>query len=71
MQQSALQMKLEKIKNVIGELYQDEDAISAANLELIKLQITEYEELIGPEMDAAEVLYVESRLNELALRLGI
>jgi len=71
MEQSALQMKLEKIKDVVRELYQDEDAISAANLELIKLQITEYEELIGPDMDEAEVLYVESRLNELALRLGI
>jgi len=71
MEQNALQMKLDKIKNVISELYQDEDAISAANLEIMKLQITEYEELIGPEMDEAEVVYVESRLNELALRLGI
>ena len=71
MEQNALQMKQDKIKNVISELYQDADAISAANLELMKLQITEYEELIGPEMDDAEALYVESRLNEPALRLGI
>jgi hypothetical protein len=71
MEPKALQMKLDKIKNVISELYQDEDAISAANLELMKLQITEYEELIGPGMDEAEMFYVESRLDELALRLGI
>ena len=71
MEQKALQMKLDKIKNVISELYQDEDANSAANLELMKLQILEYEELIGPEMDEAEMLYVKGRLDELALRLGI
>jgi hypothetical protein len=64
-------MKLDKIKSVISELYPDEDAISAANLELMKLQLTEYEELIGPEMDEAEMFYVESRLDELALRLDI
>jgi hypothetical protein len=71
MEHKALQMKLDKIKSVISELYPDEDAISAANLELMKLQLTEYEELIGPEMDEAEMFYVESRLDELALRLDI
>jgi hypothetical protein len=37
----------------------------------MKLQITEYKELIGPEMDEAEMFFVEDQLDELPLRLGI
>lgn len=71
MEHKALQMKLDEIKRVLNDLYQDQNTISAANLEYMKLQITEYEELIGPEMDEAEMFFVEGQLDELALRLGI
>jgi len=71
MQYKALQIKLQEIKRVLNESYQDEDAVSAAGLEHMKLQIEEYEELIGPGMDEAEMDYVKGQLDELARRLGI
>jgi propanediol utilization protein len=71
MQYKALQIKLDKIKRALDEYYQDENAVSAGSYDHLKLQIEEYEELIGPGMDEAEMNYVEGQLNELALKLGI
>jgi propanediol utilization protein len=71
MRHKTLQIKLDEIKRVLNEFYQDEDAVSAASLEHMRLQIEEYEELIGPGMDEAAMRYVEGQLDELALRLGI
>jgi len=71
MRHKVLQIKLDEIKRALNEFYQDEDAVSAASLEHMRLQIEEYEELIGPGMDEAAMDYVEGQLDELALKLGI
>ncbi len=71
MDYKALENKLHKIKRALNALHQDQLKRSTADFENFKLQLTVYEELVGPEIDEAEMFYVEGQLDELALRLGV
>ena len=66
-----IQKKLDEIKKALADLHQNQNKITNAKFENLTLQLSEYEDLMDPEMDEAEMFYVEGQLDELALRLGI
>ncbi len=53
------------MSNKLNTLQETHVNLSEVKLEYFKLQISEYEDLIGPEMDQAEMFFVDTQLDEL------
>ncbi len=57
------------MSNKLNTLQETHVNLSEVKLEYFKLQISEYEDLIGPEMDQAEMFFVDTQLDELLRKL--
>ncbi len=57
------------MSNKLNTLQETHVNLSEAKLEYFKLQISEYEDLIGIEMDQAEMIFVDTQLDELLRKL--
>ena len=65
-----IKSKLEEINRQLNQLYQYPQKISDAVFEHLRLQLFEFEDLVGSEMDEAEMFYVEGQLEEIERKLG-
>jgi hypothetical protein len=68
-----VQLKLNAIKNRLNELHQPPKKIADENYEYYGRQLALYKDLVGPEMDEAEMFYVvgilfNRRFPEYSLR---
>ena len=70
MKHEKIKSKLENIKQLLSSLHQSSKKVSDATFEHFMLQLSEYEELIGPKMDEAEMFFVEGQLEEMERKLN-
>ncbi len=70
MKPEKIKAKFDTIKQRLTLLHQRPQKISDAAVEHFKLQLSEFEHLIGPEMDHAEMFFIEGQLEEIERRLS-
>ena len=65
-----IQRKLNAVKRRLQELHQPLKKIADENYEYYSSALAMHEDLIGPEMDASEMFYIEGELDALERKLS-
>ena len=65
-----IQRKLNAVKRRLEELHQPLKKIADENYEYYSSALAMHEDLIGPEMDASEMFYIEGELDALERKLS-